>query len=169
MLLDRGVVRVLSIHADVLLSSGVHPGGSPGVVVHEVGPTFRRMPLLPQLRELPTSCGCRTSSHGYSACGSFGIVLLTRWLRGARGTRSRTILWQHSVLMALTLQLRVCFICVPLILCVVRCRRTNPGRGSSIVIDVVSPPEDILATFPSSGKSSVSILKRTVISRSTGL
>jgi hypothetical protein len=48
-LLLNSIVRILAtIHPDVLLASGVNPGGGPSVVVNKVWTALGRVPLLPQ-------------------------------------------------------------------------------------------------------------------------
>lgn len=173
-----------AVHSNVLLSSRVDPCGGSGVVVHKVGTSLRREPLLPADGELAQSgrggsrhghghrVGCRTGSATWrSGCNTAGGCASSHGSRGAcsgsgAGSVVRTesgrlgsLFGQRSVLMPLPLQVSVVLSGLSRLGLVLRVGRTGPCGAAVVVVHVVGSAQIIGSSFPAGGQSAKLVLE----------
>src|SRR3954447_17142805 len=92
-MLDSGVAGgVLTVHADILLTTGVDPGCCSGVVVDEVRTAFGGVTLFPARGEFTGSC-CGGGSGHHAYFGGIGDGLTTRG--GARWSGGGTTFFRE--------------------------------------------------------------------------
>lgn len=166
LLLDRRVVvgaGILAVHADVLLSARIDPGGGAGVVIDEIRPAFGGRPLLPPGRELPSACRGRSCGHHGHRVGA-ATRRRGRGLRGLilqiRRTGARAVLRQHPTLVRPPLQLHVGLALRSLRVFVVVRRRAGPRGGSRVVVDVIGPAQVVLPSLPSGRQTALTVFER---------
>lgn len=171
LLLDRGVgaIRILSVHADVLLPSRINPCCGPCVVVNKVRTSFWCCPLFPPSGKLTSACSGGARSHHRNSTGAATWRGCSLCILQVRRTRACSVFRQHTTLVGPTLQLHVSLTLRALRLFVVVIRRSLPGCRPGVMIHIVGSPQVILPTLPTSGQPSLTIFKRTEVSRAGSL
>lgn len=129
LLLYRRTVCVLSIHANVLLTSRVDPRGCSRIVINKVGATFWGLPLFPACGQF-ASTSCRGSCRHHRHCIGRRAWWRTLWrsYRWERRVGPSPIFGQHTILMPGPLCLRLSLHLRALLSCVVASSWSAPCR-----------------------------------------